>query len=95
MKSLASRLPALYVAGLVDSPSEEEFLEKFETKKDDWLKRKAHNTGVKPGLFEWFIRYKVEMFTSGMLQPMREDAGLGWPPAAFTILMLVNRSMLC
>ena len=24
------------------------------------------------------------MITSGMLQPMREDAGLGFPPASFT-----------
>ena len=34
--------------------------------------------------FDWFVQHKVEMITSGMLQPMREDAGLGFPPASFT-----------
>jgi hypothetical protein len=70
-----------YVAGLVDSASEEEFFEKLEAKKADWLKREA---GVVHGFFDWFFHYKVEMITSGMLQPMREDTGLGCPPASFT-----------
>ena len=34
--------------------------------------------------FDWFLHHKVEMITSGMLQPVREDAGLGCPPASFT-----------
>ena len=73
-----------YVAGLVDSPSEEDFFEKLEAKKDDWLERERDNTGVVPGFFDWFFHHKVEMITSGMLQPVREDAGLGCPPASFT-----------
>ena len=73
-----------YVAGLVDSPSEEDFFEKLEAKKADWLKREVDNAGVVPGFFDWFLHHKVEMITSGMLQPMREDAGLGCPPASFT-----------
>ena len=34
--------------------------------------------------FDWFVQHKVEMITSGMLQPTREDAGLGFPQASFT-----------
>ena len=33
---------------------------------------------------DWFLHHKVEIITSGMFQPMREDAGLGCPPASFT-----------
>ena len=71
-----------YVAGLVDSQSEEENLE---AKKDDWLKREVDNAGVVPGFFDWFLHHKVEIITSGMLQPTREGAGLGCPPALFTM----------
>ena len=50
----------------------------------DWLKREADNAGVVRGFFDCFFQYKVEMITSSMLQPVREDAGLGCPPASFT-----------
>ena len=72
-----------YVAGLVDSQSEEEFFEKLEARKADWLKREE-DSGVVPGFYDWFLQNKVEMITSGMLQPVREDAGLGCPPTSFT-----------
>ena len=72
-----------YVAGLVDSASEE-FLVSLRQKKADWMKREADNAGVVRGFFDWFFQYKVEMITSSMLQPVREDAGLGCPPASFT-----------
>ena len=34
--------------------------------------------------FYWFLHHKVEMITSGVLQAIREDAGLGCLPASFT-----------
>ena len=42
---------SMYVAGLVDSASEEDFFEKLEAKKADWLKREADNAGVMNGFF--------------------------------------------
>ena len=80
----SKQVGSTYVAGLVDSASEEEFFGKLEAKKADWLKREADNAGVVGGFFDWFFQYKVEMITSSMLQPVREDAGLGCPPASFT-----------
>ena len=78
------QIGSTYIAGLVDSQNEDDLFDKLEAKKAEWLKREADNVGVVPGFFDWFLQYKVEMITSGMLQPLREDAGLGYPPISFT-----------
>lgn len=77
------QIGSTYVFGLVDSHSEEEFFEKLEAKKHDWSRREVDNPGIVPGFYVWFCHHKVDMITSGMLQPMREDAGLGCPPNSF------------
>lgn len=48
---LGKQVGSTYVAGLVDSASEEDFFEKLEAKKADWLKREADNAGVMNGFF--------------------------------------------
>lgn len=35
------------------------------------------------GFYEWFCQYKIDGIVSGMLGPVREEAGLGMTPKSF------------
>ena len=41
-------------------------------------------SGIRRGFFDWLSQYKVENIVSGMLKPVRREAGLGNPPSPFT-----------
>lgn len=78
------QVESTFIEGLVDSVSENDFLTKLESKKEEWSKIEIENPGVGAGFYEWFVQNKVEVIVSGMLRPVREDSGLGCPPALFT-----------
>ena len=44
----------------------------------------GRNAACRGNFYDWFNKYKVDSVVSGMLRPVREDAGLGVPPSAFT-----------
>ncbi|XP_065891101.1 uncharacterized protein [Dysidea avara] len=73
-----------YVEGLVDAESEEIFYKQLEERKVQWDRIEKENPGCVSGFYEWFNEHKCEEIVSGMLSPVREDAGLGVPPSAFT-----------
>ena len=72
-----------YNEGLVDAPSCEFFDEVFQALTKKWqaldLSGDALNKFV-----QWFQRYKSDIIKDSMLRPIREKAGLGIPPIAFT-----------
>ena len=73
-----------YCEGLVDAESESVFYEKLEEFKDKMNAKEEENIGSRAGFYDWFCRYKVDAVISGMLKPVREEAGLGVPPSRFT-----------
>ncbi len=70
--------------GLIDASSNDDFFVKLESIKNIWMERDENNPTVVPGFYQWFFENKVEVFTSGMISSVREDAGLGFPPVQFT-----------
>ena len=42
------------------------------------------NPGCQPGFYDWFCTYKADQLVSGVLKPVREEAGLSHPPISFT-----------
>lgn len=74
----------VFSEGLVDCKSEEEFSSKLSSLELRWDNIEGANPSIQPGFFTWFCTYKVETMKSTMLQPVREEAGLGCPPQTFT-----------
>ena len=77
------RLGSHYSEGLVDAPTCEMFDTVFQALTNKWqaldLSGEALNNFV-----QWFQRYKSDIIKDSMLRPVREKAGLGAPPIAFT-----------
>ena len=70
--------------GLVDAESVSVFYEKLEEFKSTMTEKEKQNPASRPGFYEWLCRYKADNIVSGMLKPVREEAGLGLPPSSFT-----------
>ena len=70
--------------GLVDAESKSQFYEKLEEFKQKIADKEQQNPELHTGFYEWLCQYKVDRVVSGMLKPVREEAGLGWPPSSFT-----------
>ena len=73
-----------YYEGLVDARSEEILYQKLEEKKLSWEQLESEHPGCSTGFYDWFCRHQCDPIVSGMLRNVREDAGLGVPPAPFT-----------
>lgn len=74
----------VFVEGLVDSVSEEEFDRKVAMLSAKWSEIESTSSQVSSGFHSWFVRYKADSIKSTMLKPVREQAGLGCPPEQFT-----------
>ena len=74
----------VFSEGIVDAESEDEFFEKLEELKELISEREIHGSGIRTGFFDWLSQYKAENIVSGMLKPVRREAGLGNPPLRFT-----------
>ena len=81
-------LPSWWVSyhceGLIDVESEEVLYHKLQEKRVEWKRKEENNPTCCAGLLEWFCNNKLDAITTGMLKPIREDTGLGVPPAIFT-----------
>ncbi len=80
-KILGKKFDSTYQEGLVDALDNDDFFMKLESIKE---RREKDHVGVVPGFCQWFCDNKVDIMTSGMISSVREDAGLGCPPAHFT-----------
>lgn len=74
----------IFAEGLVDSASNEDFSRKLLILEKQWNEIESCNSQITPGFHSWFLQYKVDVMKSTMLQPVREEAGLGSPPQPFT-----------
>jgi hypothetical protein len=72
--------------GLVDSKSSDEFQLALSALKDKWICREQADVTVfdeKSTFYDWFMKYKADVFCSSTLKTLREQCGLGSPPSAF------------
>ena len=75
------KVSSTFVEGLVDANNASSFYKELE---EVWKAQEQNNPEAKPGFFNWFCRHKIDAILSGMLKPVREEAGLGYPPTQFT-----------
>ena len=73
-----------YFEGLVDAENEDVFYKKLEEMRKLWEAKEKESSDCIPGFYPWFCEHKVDSIVSGMLKPVREEAGLGSPPSSFT-----------
>ena len=81
---LGKNIGCTYCEGLVDAESETVFYQKLEDFKGYVENKESENRGCQTGFYDWFCNNKVDTVILGMLRPVREEAGLGIPPPAFT-----------
>ena len=74
----------MFVEGLVDSENDSDFQEKVDNVVTSWRKLPSSNSADMEGLISWFLSHKVHTIRDSMLKSVREECGLGFPPAAFT-----------
>ena len=60
------------------------FYKKLEEMRKIWEAKEKESSDCIPGFYSWFCEHKVDSIVSGMLKPVREEAGLGSPPSSFT-----------
>lgn len=69
--------------GLVDSVNAKEFSQKLDILERRWDEI-TKTCSAQPGFYDWFTRNKAATILQTMLKPVREEAGLGSPPDAFS-----------
>ena len=75
---------SVYLEGLIDASSTDEFNSNLAAFKSVWDDREASQPGYTPGFYEWFVTNKAEGLKSCAICPVREAAGLSSPPEMFT-----------
>ena len=68
----------------MDCTSEDEFSQKLQVLEIRWCEAENQDPQIVPGFYNWFVQHKSEVIKSTMLEPLREEAGLGCPPQPFT-----------
>lgn len=63
----------------MDANNEVEFEDKLDALLCKWKKDENEDEVF----FDWFLKNKVNVLKNSMLQPIREEAGLGSPPVVF------------
>ena len=69
--------------GLIDASTPDEFEYQLDYLQDKWGDETGQDELVVE-FFAWFRKYKAEMIKHSMIKEVREQAGLGYPPARFT-----------
>lgn len=67
---------------LVDCKDADEFYDLLSDLKDTWLQRESCSSSSET-FYDWFMKYKAEVFYTSTLQQLREAAGLGKPPIGY------------
>lgn len=79
-----TRKGTVYVEGLIDSKSCEEFDIKLASLESVWGGRELGDVSCTPGFHSWFLQHKADVLKCSAIRPVREKAGLGSPPELFT-----------
>lgn len=78
------KMGSVYVKGLVDSTDTDDFDEKVDKLLRKWVDSEHTSASDIEGFINWFQTYKVPVIRDSMIAAIREECGLGSPPAAFT-----------
>lgn len=78
------RRGSIFEAGLADVSSSEQFVQQLDQLEETWSG--LHKNGQ--NFFHWFRHHKSDDFLNCVISPVRQRAGLGYPPERFT----TNRS---
>ena len=78
------KVSSTFVEGLVDATDAVSFYKEIDRMEEVWKEKEQNNLEAKPGFFNWFCTHKIDAILSEMLKPVREEAGLGFPPTQFT-----------
>ena len=73
-----------FIEGLVDSENDIDFQEKVDSVVSSWREMPTPSSVDMEGFISWFLSHKVQTIRDSMLRSVREECGLGSPPAAFT-----------
>ena len=79
-----SRKGTIYIEGLIDAVSCENFDEKLSSLQEIWEARESSCESCTRGFFKWFQDNKSDVLKATAIRPIREKAGLGSPPDVFT-----------
>ena len=82
--TFGNKLGSVYVNGLVDADDTEDFDIKVKNLISKWRGLQCTSTSDMEGFINWFQTFKVPVIRNSMIQPVREECGLGSPPAQFT-----------
>lgn len=69
---------------MVDADDTADFDAKLESVVSKWRKCDCTSTSDMEGFVAWFTTYKAPVIRNSMIRPVREECGLGSPPAQFT-----------
>ena len=75
-------IEVIHREGLVDCKDADEFYDLLSDLKDTWLQRESCSSSSET-FYDWFMKYKAEVFGTSTLQPLHEAAGLGKPPIGY------------
>ena len=80
------KIGTLYVEGLVDADDIDDFDAKLESLLTKWKSHEVATTSTSDiyKFTDWFQSYKVPVIRNSMIKGVREECGLGSPPATFT-----------
>ena len=80
------KIGTLYIEGLVDADDTDDFDAKLESLLTKWKSHEVATTSMSDiyKFVDWFQSYKVSVIRNSMIKGVREECGLGSPPATFT-----------
>ena len=78
------RRGTVFEEGIVDAVYTDDFQHKLESLETKWRNLDTSSSSDFEGFLHWFTINKVDVLRNTMLRPVREECGLGCPPAIFT-----------
>jgi hypothetical protein len=78
------KVGSTYIEGLVDSINIIEFDRNVSKLTDKWRNLEIPSAANIEGFIDWFTKYKAPVIRKSMIRDLREECGLGCPPAPFT-----------
>ena len=78
------KLGSSYIEGLVDALDSVDFQEKLDKVVSVWQSLAVASSANMDRFITWFVDHKAPVIRDSMLRSVREECGLGSPPAPFT-----------
>ena len=78
------KMDSSLVEGIVDACNFEDFQSKVDAITESWRACSMPSTAKIEDFIDYFMKHKASVIRDTMLRPVREECGLGSPPAVFT-----------